>query len=176
MYDTLYHKLSARFSLHAPTKALPDTPPSKNNITGQTTVLAMPTHKKRSVQMLSVAVGLSCKSYRDTDHYGRLRYRRSAMRSGTALCGWFGAVCCGKIWHSVLRARQRATASRNTFRGGNIAITPKRGDGTLSYSFLLPKHSPYRETPTPKRVSEQFLDFTYYGKFLCYSWRVCAID
>ena len=33
---------------------------------------------------------------------------------------------------------------------GKIAITKKRDVGLASFSFLLPKHSPYREIPTEK--------------------------
>lgn len=44
---------------------------------------------------------------------------------------------------------------------GKIASTPKRDDGLLSSSFLLHKHSPYRETPIPKYVYRTTWKLTY---------------
>lgn len=46
---------------------------------------------------------------------------------------------------------------------GKIAITLKRGDESLSSPFLLHKHSPYRETLTPKHVYQAVLRFYMFG-------------
>ena len=46
---------------------------------------------------------------------------------------------------------------------GKIAITLKRDDESSSSSFLLHKHSPYRETLTPKHVYQAVLRFYIFG-------------
>ena len=46
---------------------------------------------------------------------------------------------------------------------GKIAITLKRDDKSSSSPFLLHKHSPYRETLTPKHVYQAVLRFYMFG-------------